>query len=1852
MPKMATLRNFFLFMILFLYIFCGNEIIEIKLEDLKRGSLRDNEYDFYKLILPAEVDKSGQLIVELEPNVDLDAINNIISDPNLYISVNDQYVTEQNNMWASNRYGDETIAISGRYINPFQPFYIGVHCIKKCNYILKVNMVKNIIIQENKINSFTLEQTTVMKFSFTTREVFSSLSVNVVGSFLNSFNTYLSKDEAATSTNSLEAETILFNGYQFNIKGNNNGNKTFNLVVDNSNDKQELNIWLKYDDDIIRVKEAEIVYDAIPKDTASCYYYAVDKSNQNKDIILSTTLFNGEGFIYISGFINVEPTRIDSSFKKKDNSYSIIQNKAIHLTKDNFKNYGRYNDYEETPLNFCFYAEKDSSFSIKMHLLENFKNIQNLNYIYPGIKIEDVLPKKSLTKYKMEHFNIENDLNIFLTKKSGNSKLYLYMAAPDRNNDILEYNSFQPYKKADLILEGQETFNGYNLFLTKEANKCKLNKYTKKYSCYLTAIVECDDNTEDCTYELYFDHSKMEVDMEPKRTYSNVISENEIDKYTININDPSIKNIAIVLTQKTGKSVLVFDSFITEIGAYQGNGETIYDKSTPGVIKISNSMFSTNNLVGTINIQVQGLSFAGYSLYYYSYNEEENENSLDQEKVSRTLELGSIIKDIFIDNHKFKVYMYDSSKNGKKNDLFISLVETDSTNSELYIFKDLNDFSFSDDKVYGYIWRGEYRDYVYISSDDNSYKENDILYILIYKKGKTNVNDVTTFYLGITDKDTPFLLNEGIEFKQRFESKYLSQKFFYNYVNDENDEDLQISFSLYYGHIRAQVKIDTTVYTDEIIEEESQLIFIRKFKLETICQNKYNCPIYIEVSNDDNYLKYSSFLIAVKSSKDVPIYLKQGVVNRRTILSGEEQHFIIDLKPDKTFGAKISVYFERGQGEIYARKLLRSELYNITNFPNENNYEYMASYKNRRRDFYILEIPYEEIADYSPCKILVTVRGMFPGYFSGTKIDYSISVSNSLTELETEKNYKLFISQGEIIHYHFRVGPDKKRLYISMSNKEQDANMFLNYETYLSSISEYHWKNIGSYNEFLDLSVDDPYFAEKQLPDIDGEYYLAIQGLHDCFFNLYISTQDVKIMTLAKGIPAACSCEIKNDFCYFRYESMNKISTQNLEKQEIIFYPEYTYGSGKLFGKLYENGNMEEIINNLPSSSNNDYLSDNENYLYVNLNKKNSKYTRTSVLVVGLQCKEKSLFDLSAANLDSDADLSRTNRNFIFLKLNQDNIFYLSRSSGKTYIFVYYMYNEEEFNFQIKGLVGQAEVHTYTNESLVYNKFIEQENKEMSYKNYHHISNFILDSDKEEKKVYYGLVSKEYAKRNYFFVNINPINDCLININIHYDIDMVFLPLNKEIMGIINKYLYYAYFDILKDNDEVIFTLTSLEKGKNFNIYLKKNIIKLGESEDILDQVKYSMPSSTNYDVKGETNPLTSAISLRIKNVPKNERKDSIVRVLINIESDKYCFNDKIKMTVTPVLNNMNRIKPQPHLYYFSDFEKKYVDKTLYLLRNVNKEDDLMVIEISLCKGNFIYVLTDTPPAETDSYIQLQKKKTKTKMFSSNGKKIITVENLEVKEYYLTVFGANTPLKDLDGKKRFEEKNSEGEGSLVDILFVYYTTNKKNYNYLVTQDYLNYESKDDYYSLKIKLPELKRRDLLGRENYVDYMNYTFIVSEKEEDFYYMESTCYLTKLMQKEAKNKAYNYLQTRYDKEKNTFQVKGFLGNKKYYINILGKNEYTGEIVTYNPVMIVTSLTIWRIKVFVIVFLTIICVVFVFLTFTIYRKYRIEKAQLNIMEGNKSDEGIGKKIRELKNINLNVVKKKYNSLNEEKNSE
>ena len=166
------------------------------------------------------------------------------------------------------------------------------------------------------------------------------------------------------------------------------------------------------------------------------------------------------------------------------------------------------------------------------------------------------------------------------------------------------------------------------------------------------------------------------------------------------------------------------------------------------------------------------------------------------------------------------------------------------------------------------------------------------------------------------------------------------------------------------------------------------------------------------------------------------------------------------------------------------------------------------------------------------------------------------------------------------------------------------------------------------------------------------------------------------------------------------------------------------------------------------------------------------------------------------------------------------------------------------------------------------------------------------------------------------------------------------------------------------------------------------------------------MPNSQNYDIKGTTNDLTSAVSICVKTVPREMREGNIIRLLINVESERYSFNQKINVLAAPVINNINRLRPQQNIYYFTSIEKKYSDKTLYMLRSKNRGDDLMIIEMSACKGNFIYALVDSPPSDTETYTDLQKRSVDSNLYNSNGKKIITVRHLESKVYYLMVYGA------------------------------------------------------------------------------------------------------------------------------------------------------------------------------------------------------------------------------------------------------
>ena len=1854
---MSTFNIFIIYLLCIntLFISCSKEIIQLDLNLVRRGSLKNDEYDYYILSLPEELDKESHLIIESEPNPQLDSINNIISDPNLYISTTNQNPSIDKYEWKSERFGDEIISINPKYLSPKKSFYISVHCKTKCNYILKAQLIKDLTLKLDEMNVFTINPKTVTKFSFKTKnEKFTELYINVIGSYINSFKAYLAK-ENPSSSNTLTAQPILFNGYRFTIKEENNtvntiNNVEYNLIIDNENEVEEIKIWFQYDNENILIKEANILYDSVEKNKAHCYYFPLDASNKYKDIIFSASLFNGEGFFYFEGFDQVNANIIKSNYKTKDNVYQIFTNKAVKIGEADIKNFEKKsNTKDSTNLHFCYFAENNSSFSMKMYFFENYKKYQALNIIYPGIGVSDIIPKSSFKKYRLEYFNIQEDISFFLMEKTGKNKLYIYFAKPDEDEALLEKKNFEFLINNGQMIEAKDFADIFYLELTKEKNKCLKNDATGKNECILNTVVECLDG-EDCLFNLYYDTSAKTINMQPKKIYTNVISDMETDSYKIIIKDPSIKNFAVVLMQNTGQQLLRCDYYITERNTYDLSEEKQNSNFLPNLIKISTELFNTTNLLGTFTIKVKGLSYGSYSLYYYTFDEEENLDALDQDKVTMKLEKGKIIRDIFMDNHRFKVYIYDSSTIGNKTDLYIGLVETDYTNLELYVFKDLNDFSINNDNINGYLWKGDYRDYIYISKKDQKYIDYDILYIMIYKSVNYYItprkDSYTSFFLGLTDENTPLLLTEGIEFRHRLNTEHVSQRFNYYFMSDKKDskQNVQISLSIYFGHVIIKIHIENNFYLMQYLKDESNLILIKNSDLSKNCKDKLSCRIDLEVLNDDSYLSFSSFLLSIKSEANTPIILKPGIVNKRTILSGEEQYFIIDLKPEK-FGAKITSYFINGYGELYARRLLRSEMFQKSenyHFPNKDYYEYTTNYKNN--DFHIIDIPISDFKNHSHCRLLLTVKGTSPNYYS-TKIEYTLSISNSLTEIMVEKNYKMFISQGEINYFHFKVENRKRRLYISMTDKDQDANMFLSYDKYDNNINKYQWKNIGAFNEYIDLSINDPFFVSRAMNELDGDYYLAIQGKDDTFYNLYISTQDVKIITLDENQPAACTCESENDNCYFRYENLKNPMIKNIYDKKIIFYPEFTYGSGNLYGKLYKNGNMDEIMKNLPNAKNTDaFDEDNENneynYLIMSLNEDNPKFTYNSVIVVVMQCNQKSLFDLSAALLDKSTDTTRNSKDYIYLKINRDNIFYLSDSTGLITKFAYYISDNIDLNFQIKSIEGKVDVHSYTNDSIITVPLL-KENKNI---NYHHIADFTVDTtDKKGKAEYYGKVPKEYGYGQFIFFEIKPYDEALINININYNQYMTKIPLNKEIITTIKNYNCYGYFEFVSDIDEVIITISTLEKDDTeYFVYLKTNIINSLSEDQITEQSKLSKPSRFNYDIQGKTNSVTSSLSLRVKNVPKNLRNSTHTTiVLLNIESGYYSNDKKIKINISPIMNNISRIKPEQRKYYFSEIEEKKTEKVIFSLKNNNIENDLMIIELSSCKGHFIYALIDFPPLENDNYKNLKSKSIPSDYYSSNGKKIITVRKLQVKEYYLIIFGGTE-------EDNFDIVINDKKNNLkVELLFFYYTTSEKNFNYLVTQDTLKYESKDDFYSINFIVPETKKRDIFGKENFAQNMEYSFIITDDKNDLDFMESTCYLIKLKQK---NKKHEGIEINYDEKNRMFKITGLEGGKEYYMNILATNENTGEVITYKPVRIVASVATRRLKVMLIIFLVFILIVFLFAAFTVYRKYRIQKIELNYVEelNRASPKNKNKKIAKLKNINLDFVKKKYNQLSED----
>ena len=456
------------------------------------------------------------------------------------------------------------------------------------------------------------------------------------------------------------------------------------------------------------------------------------------------------------------------------------------------------------------------------------------------------------------------------------------------------------------------------------------------------------------------------------------------------------------------------------------------------------------------------------------------------------------------------------------------------------------------------------------------------------------------------------------------------------------------------------------------------------------------------------------------------------------------------------------------------------------------------------------------------------------------------------------------------------------------------------------------------------------------------------------------------------------------------------------------------------------------------------------------------------------------------------------------------------------------------------------------------------------------------------------------------------------------------IPISKQIQGKLKEGKYYGYIELLPEYDEIVLSVDKMRLDNEFSIFVKTSIV------DSINKINYNMPSSNNYDIKEFTNPLGTTLDIKIKNVDKELfNKGKKVLTAFYIEGDNMnSFEESLNIIVYPNVDHYELIHPKPNKYVFNSISQLKKDTTYFSLKRLNHDDDILVVEISSCQGNFGYKLFNNlkePKSFGDN---------ETTVTENQGKKTIVKKMENNEQYYLSVYG----LK--EDEIVFEENKNN---SNIDFLMYYYTTNEETYTKTVYDTKIEYEVESPGYVI-LKLPDLMTISTKNNKIKLDDLIVTLIMTENEKEFNNLGSICYLTKKIEEIIAKGLYHNYTIVIDKKQNKIEIKNLNKKNNYYLNVLISNTKTGQFFAMEPIEIIpnnflSSTTIVKI-------LIIGIIISLLLIFYFYRKYRITKQIVNYENSDiKKMSSIPKSINELKKIQEEKTKKakeKYNSLTED----
>ena len=1511
----------------------------------------------------------------------------------------------------------------------------------------------------------------------------------------------------------------------------------YHILFQTEEDNVKISFTAYFQNTLSKISAGNVVNDVVKAGSKRCYYFdtSIKYNIYNEKLIVNLNLFSGNVILDLNGWKSkIDEKVYSTSVKTRPYSYNVENDKIILLQKPDFDYFDRelqesHMENKEKYFYFCIHGQQMASYVLSVNFLSEIESLQRFNQISPGSELTGYLQGGQVTKYTIMDYNLNKNsiITLSFTQIEGRVEFFSGFCKDECEfNDEILKNKLQ---LGEISLATEISAMGGNkksIVIKPEENVCyKEAKKDQVKGCQTFALVKCFGNANDiCSFKILPSINDKAIFMSPKKTYYNIIAKGKEDLYEILVSDEEVNSIVVVLTSVTGDAelqVLRNKDPNINLGIINTGFQSKISRNKdyiPDVVRITPNLLGTKSIVGKYTVKITAASFSSYNLYYYTtriFNKEETPSMKD---ITLSLSEGNIIKDYFPNDIDYKIYSYTPSKK-EKEDIKIILTRIN-VHFSFKVYLDFNKIKYNhkvknkyEERLSGYNWASDNNNEVTISKYLSQFDINGPYYIVVTKDStyKENEDDelnkrsLMSYYIGVTKRGIPFNLYEGIEHSETITDQYNYQDYFYIHKDINNPFNLELNIlngevdifintrqltmediSKIYDQIDGKTNdkpeennIPNSLYMRLNVDDYSSADFDRGYfdkfciKPNVVDYTDKSCYLFIYIIQSRLSKKYhrdSQYIISVKSSFNKGIILLSGEVYKMRSRENKTDYFIIEEVKHRK-GITINVIFKNGSGKVYARIPDVPELGNNVTYPNENKYDYISA------DTYMgkmVEIPAKvfDRIDTNSVKLQILISVVIEQSES-SNVEYSISYGSEPKRISQNVPYQSYLSAGEMHYFTFYFDESTENIYISLSNMNGDADMYLNYgNDKLPTVNDYHWSSNNIGHEYLDIDITDDFFKKKKIKTLKGYYTLLIIGYTETTYTLFVASHADKIFPLIDNVPVSCRCQVDGDKCYFRYNNVfvNNVHMANNNRNEIIFTTQYIYGNGKMYASIYKEQELTEDSKKkyqqyFPKEDEYQFsnaLTGKRNYLKVVA--EGNKYSKDSLILLTYICSEKTDVEITSASLKYDWK-------YAYIDPNRENMFYLKYNESRSYynqeesLFSFYSDFDEALIYEIHAYIGSARVKVFTNETIYDDK-----NNEIVRFDYNHIAEFNIRAERSEEfsfiktytESYFNSIKSELILNKNVYFKIKPMSDFGFYIQINYDRTWIIPPIGEPKSFLINnKNQMFGYFDINPEFSNVEFSI-SLDEfiQKRLVIYVKilvreKDAKKISEANDEEKLYHYEIPSQDNYDYKGKTDEYLGAVNINLNNLPllsKSEREEKFIRALFAIEVKK---NKVKKRAKQPYSNN----------YENNNYEEPDMINNINTMNTPNRNDRMDILP-TLSPTTKV-TITITPGINNFKRIDLPQH---TYYFSNTS----LVQKLNTNYNYNTNPSTNT----YDGNKEvkiysLDKRSNEDKKMIIQI----HVCNGK-YDYKITKKIVDYDNNPN--DIKVS----KNSDEYGRSKYL------------------------------------------------------------------------------------------------------------------------------------------------------------------------